>query len=66
MKTNSRLWITKGILTSIRKKYKIHSKFLNAKDQTRKQALNHKITKYTKIFLQTLLKKQRKLLQTIS
>ena len=32
MKTNSRPWITKGILTSIRKKYKMHSKFLKAKD----------------------------------
>ena len=40
MKTNFRPWITKGILTSVRKKYKIHSKFLKAKDQTRKEALN--------------------------
>ena len=37
MKANSRPWITKGILTSIRKKYKMHSKFLKAKDQTEKK-----------------------------
>ena len=47
MKTQSKPWITKGILTSIRKKAKIHSKLLEAKDQTRKEALNqeHKIYK---------------------
>ena len=40
MKTQSKLWITKGILTFIRNKDKIHSKSLKAKDQTRKEALN--------------------------
>ena len=40
MKTQSKPRITKGILTSIRKKAKIHSKLLKAKDQTRKKALN--------------------------
>ena len=47
MKANSRPRITKGILTSIRKKYKIHSKFFKAKEQTRKKALNqeHKMRK---------------------
>ena len=45
VKTNSRPWITKGILTSIRKKYKIHSKFLKAKDQIRKKALNQEYKK---------------------
>ena len=43
MKANSRPWITKGILTSIRKKYKIHSKFLKAKDQTRKRGAKPRI-----------------------
>ena len=46
MKTNSRPWITKGILTSTRKKYKIHSKFLKAKDQTTKEALNQEYKTY--------------------
>ena len=40
MKTQSKPWITKGIVTSIRKKAKIHSKLLKVKDQTRKEALN--------------------------
>ena len=40
MKTQSKPWITKGILTSIRKKAKIHRKLLEAKDQTMKKALN--------------------------
>ena len=35
MKTQSKPWITKGIVTSIRKKAKIHSKLLKVKDQTR-------------------------------
>ena len=46
MKTNSRPWMTKGILTSIRKKHKIHSTFLKAKDQTRKEALNQEYKTY--------------------
>ena len=40
MKTQSRPWITKGILISIRKKVEIHSKSLKAKYRTRKEALN--------------------------
>ena len=36
MKTQSKPWTTKGILTSIRKKAKRHSKLLKAKDQTKK------------------------------
>ena len=32
MKTQPKSWITKGILTSIRQKAKIHSKLLKAKD----------------------------------
>ena len=43
MKTNSRSWITKGILASIRKKYKMHSKILKAKDQTRKKSTKPRI-----------------------
>ena len=46
MKANSRSWITKGILTYIRKKYKKHSKFLKAKDQTTKEALNQEYKTY--------------------
>ena len=49
MKTNSRPWITKGILKSIRKKYKMHSKFLKAKDQIRKKALNQEYKTYKKL-----------------
>ena len=58
MKTNSRPWITKGILTSIRKKYKIHSKFLKAKDQTRKEALNQECKTY-KNLLTNITKKSK-------
>ena len=58
MKTNSRPWITKGILTSIRKKYKIHSKFLKAKDQTRKEALNQEYKTY-KNLLTNITKKSK-------
>ena len=46
MKTNCRPWITKGIVTSVKKKYKIHSKFLKAKEQTRKKALNQECKTY--------------------
>ena len=53
MKTNSRPWITKGILTSIRKKYKMHSKFLKAKDQTRKKALNQEYKTYKSLLINT-------------
>ena len=59
MKTNSRPWITKGILTSIRKKYKIHSKFFNAKDQTRKEVLNQEYKMY-KNLLTNITKKAKK------
>ena len=40
MKTQSKPWITKGILTSVSKKVKIDSKSLKTKDQTSKEALN--------------------------
>ena len=46
MKTQSKPWITKGILTSIRKKDKIHKKSLKAKDQGRKEALNQEYKIY--------------------
>ena len=46
MKTQSKQWITKGILTSIRKKAQIHSKLLKSKDQTRKEALNREYKIY--------------------
>ena len=59
MKTSSRPWITKGILTSIRKKYKIHSKFFNAKDQTRKEVLNQEYKMY-KNLLTNITKKAKK------
>ena len=58
MKTNSRPWITKGILTSIRKKYKIHSKFLKAKDQTRKEALNQECKMYKNLLTNITKKSQ--------
>ena len=58
MKTNSRPWITKGILTSIRKKYKIHSKFLKAKDQTRKEALNQECEMYKNLLTNITKKSQ--------
>ena len=58
MKTNFKPWITKGILTSIRKKYKIHSKFLKAKDQTRKEALNQEYKTY-KNLLTNITKKSK-------
>ena len=43
MKVNLRPWITKGILTSIREKYKINSQFLKVKDQTTKEKLKPRI-----------------------
>ena len=46
MKTQSKPWITKGILTSIKKKVKIHSKSLKAKDQTRREALTQEYKIY--------------------
>ena len=58
MKKNSRPWITKGILISVRKKYKIHSKFLKAKDQTRKEALNQEYKTY-KNLLTNITKKSK-------
>ena len=58
MKTNCRPWITKGIVTSIRKKYKIQSKFLKAKDQTRKKALNQEYKTY-KNLLTNIIKKSK-------
>ena len=59
MKTNSRPWITKGIVASIRKKYKMHSKFLKAKDQARKKALNQEYKTY-KNLLTNITKKAKK------
>ena len=58
MKTQSKPWITKGILTSIRKKAKIHSKLLKAKDQIRKEALNQEYKIY-KIVLTKITKKSK-------
>ena len=58
MKTQSKQWITKGILTSIRKKAKIHSKLLKAKDQTRKEALNQEYKIY-KNLLTNITKKSK-------
>ena len=58
MKKNSRPWITKGILISVRKKYKIHSKFLKAKDQTRKEALNQEYKTYKNLL--TIITKKSK------
>ena len=55
MKTQSKPWITKGILTSIRKKVKIHSKSLKTKDQTSKEALNQEYKIY-KNFLTNITK----------
>ena len=46
MKRQSKPWITKRILTSIRKKAKMHSKLLKAKDQKRKEALNQEYKIY--------------------
>ena len=58
MKTQSKPWITKGILASIRKKAKIHSKLLKAKDQIRKEALNQEYKIY-KIILTKITKKSK-------
>ena len=58
MKRQSKPWITKRILTSIRKKAKMHSKLLKAKDQTRKEALNQEYKIY-KNLLTNLTKKSK-------
>ena len=58
MKTQSKSWITKGIVTSIRKKAKIHSKLLKVKDQTRKEALNQEYKIY-KNLLTNITKKSK-------
>ena len=60
IKTKSKPWITKGILTSINKKYKICSKSLKAKDQNRKEALNQEYKIYKYIFSLISLKKAKK------
>ena len=49
IKTKSKPWITKGILTLINKKYKIRNKSLKAKDQNRKEALNQEYKMYKNI-----------------
>ena len=49
IETKSKPWITKGILTSINKKYKIRSKSLKANDQNRKEALNQEYKMYKNI-----------------
>ena len=59
IKTKSKPWITKGILTSINKKYKIRSKSLKAKDQNRKEALNQEYKMYKNI-LTNITKKAKK------
>ena len=58
MKTQSKPWITKGILTSIKKKVKIHSKSLKANDQTRKEALTQEYKIY-KNLLTNITKKSK-------
>ena len=58
MKTQSKSWITKEIVTSIRKKAKIHSKLLKVKDQTRKEALNQEYKIY-KNLLTNITKKSK-------
>ena len=58
MKTNSIRCITKGFLTSIRKKYKIHSKFVKAKDQKRKEALNQEYKMYKNLLTKITKKSQ--------
>ena len=50
--------ITKGILTSVRKKDEIHSKSLKAKDQTRKEVLNQGY-KFYKNLLTNITKKSK-------
>ena len=50
--------ITKGILTSVRKKDKIHCKSLKAKDQARKEALNQEY-KFYKNLLTNITKKSK-------
>ena len=58
IKTKSKPCITKGILTSINKKYKICIKSLKAKDQNRKEALNQEYKIYKNI-LTNITKKSR-------
>ena len=65
MKTQSKSWITKGILTSIRQKAKIHSKLLKAKDQTMKEALNQEYKIYKNLLTNITKKSKKTLLQTI-
>ena len=58
LKTKSKPWITKGILTSRNKKEKIHSKFLKAKDPTRKEWLGQEYKRY-KNLLTNLIRKSK-------
>ena len=58
-KTQSKPWITNGILTFIRKKAKMHSKLLKAKDQTTKEGLNQEY-KISKNLLTNITKKSKK------
>ena len=58
LKTQSKPWITKGILTSVKKKAKIHGKLLKAKDQIRKEALNQEYNIY-KNLLANITKKSK-------
>ena len=58
MKTQSKPWLKKGILTSIRKKDKIHSKSFKAKVQTRKEALKQEYKIY-KNLLTNITKKSK-------
>ena len=51
MKTQSKPWITKEILTSIKKKVKIHRKSLKAKDQTRREALSQEYKIYKNLLI---------------
>ena len=50
LKTRSKPWSASGILTSIKNKNKIQSKFCEVKEQTRKQHLHEKFKIYRNSF----------------
>ena len=45
-KLRAKLWITKGILISIKNKNKIYRKYCHAKNQTRRDELHNLFKKY--------------------
>ena len=57
IKTKSKPWVTTGILTSMRNKNKIYTKFCKAKDQERKDLLQQQLKNYRNI-LSNLTKKR--------